>query len=113
MRINEDQVAVRFGENVWWLRTQRRLTQSVLAARAGINRSQVPQIENARRMARLETVVAVAGALEVPVGDLFDGISFEPFVYRPGRYLVEALDLPKVRAIRLDCRLAVAQDGEI
>jgi transcriptional regulator with XRE-family HTH domain len=113
MRAGEDQVGLRFGENVWWLRTQRRLTQSALAARAGIHRSQVPQIENARRTARLETVVAVAGGLEVPVSDLFEGICFEPFIDRPGSYVVEALDLPMVRPIKLDGRLAVAQGGEI
>lgn len=112
MRANEDQVAVRFGENVWWLRTQRRLTQRALAARANLHRSQVPQVENARRTARLETVVRVAGALEVPVGNLFDGICFEPFVDRPGKYVVEPLDLPTVRAIRLDGRLAAAKDDE-
>jgi transcriptional regulator with XRE-family HTH domain len=112
MRANEEQVAVRFGENVWWLRTQRRLTQRALAARANIHRSQVPQVENARRTARLETVVAIAGGLEVPVGNLFDGISFESFVDRPGEYVVEALDLPTVRALGMDGRLAVARDGE-
>jgi transcriptional regulator with XRE-family HTH domain len=112
MRMNEEDVAVRFGENVWWLRTQRRLTQSALAARAGIHRSQIPQVENARQTARIESVVAIAGGLEVPIGDLFGGIRFEPFVDHPGRYVVEPLDLPTVRAIRVDGRLAAAKDGE-
>jgi len=35
----------RFGENLWWLRTQRRFSQEVLAERAGIHYTQISVLE--------------------------------------------------------------------
>ncbi len=68
----------RFGENLLRIRQARKLTQESLAEKAGIHRTQVTLIEAGRRQPGILTVARLAGALEVPIGSLFDGIRWEP-----------------------------------
>ena len=93
----------RFGETVWWLRIRRRLSQEALAERARLHRSQISLIEGGRRSPGLPTIIALAGALEVPVENLFEGISYTPVGSGCGGYEVTPLDLSenRPRAARL------------
>ena len=59
----------RFGENLLRIRQARKLSQENLAERAGIHRTQISLLESGRRQPLLETVVRLAGALDVPVDD--------------------------------------------
>lgn len=63
-----------FGSNLRWCRTQRLLTQAELASAAGLHWTYVGQIERGERNLTLQNVVRLCRALQVPVGDLFDGI---------------------------------------
>ncbi len=67
----------RFGDNVLRIRQARRLTQEHLAERAGVHRTQITLIERGRRQPGIETVIRIAGALEVPVESLFEGIRWD------------------------------------
>jgi transcriptional regulator with XRE-family HTH domain len=89
-------VVLRFGENIWWLRTQHRFSQAALADRAGIHRTQVSMIELGRRTLTLPTFVALAATLEVSSDRLLEGFSYWPAIRGPGGFLVEPLKLPGV-----------------
>jgi transcriptional regulator with XRE-family HTH domain len=53
------------------------LSQENLAERAGIHRTQITLIEAGRRQPRIETVLKLAGALEVSMESLFEGIRWD------------------------------------
>ena len=55
---------------VW--REHRGLTQDALAAKAGISKPYLCQIETRKRVGALKTLQAIAGALAVSVNDLQD-----------------------------------------
>jgi transcriptional regulator with XRE-family HTH domain len=86
-RPHEAAMLVLFGENLQRVRFLRKLSQQAVAERAGIHRTQISLLEKGDRAPLLPTVVALAGALNVPVGELLVGISFEPdtmdFVVEP------------------------------
>lgn len=87
-------VSERFGDNILRIRQARRLSQESLAERAGIHRTQMTLIETGRRQPRIETVLKLAGALEVSTDTLFEGIRWDP---RAGEFLVaDPPELPRV-----------------
>jgi transcriptional regulator with XRE-family HTH domain len=55
-----------------------RISQEVLAERAGIHRTQISVIEAGRREPMLETIVRLAGALDLSTGELFGPIRWVP-----------------------------------
>jgi transcriptional regulator with XRE-family HTH domain len=84
----------RFGENLVQIRRARRLSQESLAHRASLHRTQISLLETGRRQARVETVVRLAGALEVSIESLFEGIRWDP---RAGQFLIaDPPELPRV-----------------
>lgn len=94
-------VSERFGENLLRIRQARKLSQENLAERAGIHRTQISLLESGRRQPLLETVVRLAGALDVPVETLFEGILWVPAAVGAGRFAVEAPpELPRVSSER-------------
>ena len=94
-------VSERFGENLLRIRQARKLSQENLADRAGIHRTQISLLESGRRQPLLETVVRLAGALDVPVETLFEGILWVPAAVGSGRFLVEnPPELPRLSSDR-------------
>jgi len=87
-------IAERFGDNVLRIRQARKLSQERLAERAGIHRTQFTLIERGRRLPGIETVARLAGALEVPVGSLFEGIQWDPQASR--LVVADPPELPQV-----------------
>jgi transcriptional regulator with XRE-family HTH domain len=71
-------VLERFGGNLLRIRQARRLSQESLAERAGMSRTQISLFETGRRQPLLETLVRLAGALEVPLSTLTEGITYKP-----------------------------------
>jgi transcriptional regulator with XRE-family HTH domain len=89
-------VLERFGENLLRIRQARRLSQESLAERAGIHRTQVSMFETGQRQPLLETLLRLAGALEVPLPALLEGIVFKASP-GGGEFLVsEPPELPRV-----------------
>jgi transcriptional regulator with XRE-family HTH domain len=68
----------RFGENLLRVRQARKLSQENLADSAGIHRTQISLLEGGRRQPMLETLVRLAGALDVPIETLLEGILWAP-----------------------------------
>lgn len=79
-------VAERFGENLARCRKRVGLSQEEAAVRASLHRTAVGQLERAERVARVDTLVKLAGALGVKPGDLLDGLSWEPGGTRLGSF---------------------------
>ncbi len=73
------EVARRFGDNLVRCRKRAGLSQEEVALRASIHRTQVGVLERGGRCPRIDTLVKLAGALDVSVEELLAGI-----VWRPG-----------------------------
>lgn len=82
-------VAGRFGDNLKQQRRRADLSQDQVAFRASLHRTEVSQIERGLRLCRVDTVVKLAGALEIEPGKLFEGIGWEPGDIRIGRFKPE------------------------
>jgi transcriptional regulator with XRE-family HTH domain len=79
-------VADQFGRNLAYCRRRTKLSQEELAVRASLHRTAVGQLERGERVARVDTVVKLAGSLGIPPGELLDGMSWEPGGTRLGRF---------------------------
>jgi transcriptional regulator with XRE-family HTH domain len=66
----------RFGENLILLRGRAGLSQERVAERAGLHKSQIGMLEHGRRLAQLDTIVKLAGALEVEPCELLAGMAW-------------------------------------
>ncbi len=79
-------VAAQFGVNLRRLRRRVGLSQEEAAVRASIHRTAVGMIERGERLARVDTVAKLAGALGVEPGALFEGIVWETGTVRVGQF---------------------------
>ncbi|HEX5763157.1 MAG TPA: helix-turn-helix transcriptional regulator [Solirubrobacterales bacterium] len=77
-------VAQRFGENLIRARRRAGISQEELGIRASLHRTQIGLLERGGRLPRIDTLAKLAGALEVPVGELFEGIAWRPGHARVG-----------------------------
>jgi transcriptional regulator with XRE-family HTH domain len=83
-----NEIAERFAANLRRLRDEADISQETLAFRSGIHRTQLTMMESARRLPRLDTLVKLAGGLEVEVSALAVGISWTPTEEQPGAFEV-------------------------
>lgn len=81
-------LARQFGENVVIYRRRANLSQEELGFRASLHRTEISQLEKGVRLARIDTLVKLAGALSVPPGDLLKGMAWTPGGTRVGRFRV-------------------------
>jgi len=79
-------VADQFGRNLSYCRRRAKLSQEELAVRASLHRTAVGQLERGERVARVDTVVKLAGSLGIPPGELLDGMGWDPGGTRLGRF---------------------------
>jgi transcriptional regulator with XRE-family HTH domain len=90
-------VALRFGENLRRVRRRTGLSQDELAARASLHRTEIGMLENGLRVARITTMIQLAGAMDVDPAELIAGI-----VWSPGGVLDGNFDFKNSAARRLD-----------
>lgn len=74
------------GDNLTRYRERIGLSQEEVGWRASLHRTEISQLERGMRIARADTLLKLACALEVPVGDLFAGLIWEPGQVQPGRF---------------------------
>lgn len=88
-----EQLAERFGRNVFRCRREACLSQEQLAARAGLHRTEIGLIESGRRVPRLDTLVRLIGSLSVRPEGLLAGIVWEASGAGrpPGRFVLGPL----------------------
>jgi transcriptional regulator with XRE-family HTH domain len=70
--------ATEFGKNLAHQRRTVGLSQEETAVRASLHRTAVGQIERGERVARVDTLVKLAGALGVDPCELLAGLSWQP-----------------------------------
>lgn len=70
-------VADQFGHNLAYCRRRAKLSQEELAVRASLHRTAVGQLERGERVARVDTVIKLAGSLGIPPEELLDGMGWD------------------------------------
>jgi transcriptional regulator with XRE-family HTH domain len=82
-------VALQFGHNLRRCRRRASFSQEELAARASVHRTAVGMLEEGDRLARVDTMVKLAGALSVSPLELLEGIQWTPRDASGGRFVVK------------------------
>lgn len=81
-------LAARFGDNLTHARKRAGLSQDEVGIRASLHRTEVSQLERGLRVPRIDTLVKLAAAIDVPADELLDGIVWTPGNSRPGAFAV-------------------------
>lgn len=79
-------IAAQFGTNLARRRKRAHLSQEELAVRASLHRTAIGQLERGERTARIDTLVKLAGSLDLPPGELLDGMGWTPGGTRVGQF---------------------------
>jgi transcriptional regulator with XRE-family HTH domain len=79
-------VADQFGDNLRRCRKRAGISQEEAAVRASLHRTAIGQLERAERVARIDTLVKLAGALGVEPRELLVGLAWEPGGTRLGEF---------------------------
>jgi len=79
-------IAARFGNNLARLRKAADLSQDELSIRASLHRTEISQAERGLRLPRIDTLVKLAGSLEVTPGELLAGLAWEPGEMKRGGF---------------------------
>jgi len=80
-------IARRFGENLFLTRRRAELSQEELGFISSLHRNEITKLERGLRIPRIDTVIKLAGALEVPPGDLLKGMAWVTAPARVGRFV--------------------------
>ncbi|MEX2105276.1 MAG: helix-turn-helix transcriptional regulator [Solirubrobacterales bacterium] len=65
---------MKFGQNLLRARRRAALSQEELGVRSSLHRTEIGLLEHGRRIARVDTLVQLAGAMSIPPSELLDGI---------------------------------------
>jgi transcriptional regulator with XRE-family HTH domain len=76
--MRSEEVAARFGQNLVRCRRRAALSQEELGARASLHRTEIGLLEHGMRVARVDTLIKLAGAMAIPPSDLLEGIHWTP-----------------------------------
>ncbi len=79
-------IAARFGDNLARQRKLADLSQEELSVMASLHRTEVSQLERGLRLCRIDTLIKLAGSLEVSPDELLDGIDWKPGSVRVGAF---------------------------
>src|SRR4051794_36424207 len=80
-------IAAQFGTNLARRRKRAKLSQEELSVRASLHRTAVGQLERGERVARVDTLIKLAGSLEIPPGELLEGMGWDPGGTRLGQFM--------------------------
>jgi transcriptional regulator with XRE-family HTH domain len=80
-------IAALFGENLARCRRRVDMSQEELGVRASLHRTEISQLERGLRVARIDTLVKLAGALGVPPSAMIEGIDWSPGSTTAGQFM--------------------------
>jgi len=83
-------IAALFGENLARCRKRAEMSQEELGVRASLHRTEISQLERGLRVARIDTLVKLAGGLGVAPGELIEGIDWSPGSTTTGQFMPAA-----------------------
>lgn len=73
------------------------MSQEELGALAQLHRTEIGMLENGTRLARVDTLMKVAGALEIAPSELLEGIHWTPSPNDQGSFDISDRSLPRHR----------------
>ncbi|HEY2478553.1 MAG TPA: helix-turn-helix transcriptional regulator [Solirubrobacterales bacterium] len=88
-KARSQKVAERFGENLRRARRRVGLSQEQVAIRASLHRTEVGLLERGGRVARIDTLIQLAGAMSIPSSELLEGINWTPGDLQGGSFEFE------------------------
>ncbi|HEX5989927.1 MAG TPA: helix-turn-helix transcriptional regulator [Solirubrobacterales bacterium] len=77
-RLRSEEVATKFGRNLHRCRRRAAMSQEELGKLAALHRTEIGMLENGTRLARVDTLMKLAGALAVSPSELLEGIHWNP-----------------------------------
>jgi transcriptional regulator with XRE-family HTH domain len=77
-----------FGENMMIFRRRAGISQEELGFLSALHRTEIGQLERGIRIPRIDTLIKLAGALQLPPGDLLKGMAWKPGGPPRGRFIV-------------------------
>jgi transcriptional regulator with XRE-family HTH domain len=90
MRGSGGAFALRLGANLAYCRNRAGdISQEELGMRADLHRTAVGQLERGERVARTDTLVKLAGSLQIPYDELLDGLLWTPSIRTAGVMEIE------------------------
>jgi transcriptional regulator with XRE-family HTH domain len=87
---HHDAIARRFAANLRRIRRQADLSQEGLGFGASLHRTEIGYLERGHRLPRIDTLVKLAGALEVSADELLEGIAWVPGSHPAGEFRTHA-----------------------
>ncbi len=100
-RLRSEEVATKFGRNLHRCRRRAAMSQEELGALAALHRTEIGMLENGTRLARVDTLMKLAGALAVSPVELLEGIHWNPGNPAEGNFSISERTLQ--RRHRGDC----------
>jgi transcriptional regulator with XRE-family HTH domain len=97
-RIRSEEVAVRFGRNLFRCRRRAAMSQEELGNLASLHRTEIGMLEHGTRLARVDTLMKLAGALGVDPSELLEGIQWTPGSHAEGSFAISEGSLSGLRA---------------
>jgi transcriptional regulator with XRE-family HTH domain len=93
-KARSQEVAERFGENLRRARRRVGLSQEQVAIRASLHRTEVGLLERGGRVARIDTLIQLAGAMRIQSSELLEGIDWTPGDLQGGSFEFEERGRP-------------------
>lgn len=69
-------------------RLRAELSQEELGYLSSMHRTAIADLERGQRLPRLDSIVRLAGGLEIEPGELLEGMRYRPGRFAPGKYEV-------------------------
>lgn len=96
-RLRSEEVAVKFGRNLFRCRRRAAMSQEELGALASLHRTEIGMLEQGTRLARVDTLMKLAGALSISPLELLDGIHWTPASSAEGSFTISDRSLARRR----------------
>ncbi len=81
-------VADRFGENLRRCRRRAGFSQEELGMRSSLHRTEIGLLERGARVPRIDTLIKISSALQIPPVELIEGIEWTPGNTTSGRFAI-------------------------
>lgn len=96
-RLRSEEVAVQFGRNLFRCRRRAAMSQEELGNLASLHRTEIGMLEHGTRLARVDTLMKLAGALSVSPLELLEGIQWTPGNSAEGSFAISERTLQRGR----------------
>jgi transcriptional regulator with XRE-family HTH domain len=96
-RLRSEEVAVKLGRNLFRCRRRAAMSQEELGTLASLHRTEIGMLEAGTRLARVDTLMKLAGALSISPLELLDGIHWTPGNSAEGSFSITDRSLARLR----------------